>query len=95
MRRAFFASALFLLVAGSASAADQACPALTLNLDAAAPTFMAKTPPPPPPGPCTVSCWADATITCSSQVGDCHHASAKGAEWITCDGATQLCPDLL
>lgn len=93
MRRAFFASALFLLLAGSTSAADPACPAPALSLDATqGAVFMAKPTPPPPPGPCTVSCWLDPTITCSSQVGSCYHASAKGVEWLTCDGVTYICP---
>ncbi len=95
MRKTFFASAFLLLLAGSASAADLACPSPALNFDSAsAPVFMAKPTPPPPSGPCTVSCYLDPTITCTSQVGDCHHPTPKGAEWITCDGVSQICPTL-
>jgi hypothetical protein len=41
-----------------------------------------------------VSCYLDPSISCTSQVGDCHHPSPKGFEWITCDGHTQVCPVL-
>lgn len=95
MRKTLFASAFLLLLAGSASAADLACPSPVLNLDSAsAPVFMAKPTPPPPPGPCTVSCYLDPTITCTSQTGSCQHPNVKGFEWITCDGVSYACPQL-
>lgn len=89
MNRAFFAFALFLLLAGSASAADLTAsnapaPDTAQDLFLPAPTQAAA---------CTVSCWLDPTITCTSQSGNCYHPFIKGLEWITCDGVTKVCPD--
>ena len=93
MRRALFVSSLLLLLACSlawgASAADLKPLEGTYG---AVP--MAKPTPPPPPAPCTISCYLDPTITCTSQTGDCHHPTVKGLEWINCDGVTQVCPSL-
>jgi hypothetical protein len=89
MSRAVFASALFLLLAGSASAADLTASNAPVPDAAQIPVFM---PTPTPAASCTVSCWLDPTITCTSQAGNCYHPFVKGLEWITCDGATQVCP---
>jgi hypothetical protein len=90
MNRAFFAFALFLLLAGSASAADLATSNAPVPDAAQLPVFM---PTPTPAAACTVSCSFDPTITCTSQSGNCHHPFIKGLEWITCDGVTKVCPD--
>ena len=86
MRKALFASAL-LLFAVSASAADLATPA-----PIPAPDLF--TPKPTPAAACTVSCWWDPSISCTSQSGNCHHPFVKGLEWISCDGHSQVCPGL-
>lgn len=91
MRKAIFASALFLLLAGSASAADLAttCNA-QVSGGAQSPEFMPK---PTPAAACTVSCWWAPSITCTSQAGDCRHQDLKGIEIIRCDGVPHVCPN--
>jgi hypothetical protein len=95
MRRAFFASALLLLLACSLAWGASSTDLKPLDGPQGSVPVTKPTPPPPPPPPppaCPVSCWLDPTITCTSQVGDCHHINAKGVEWLTCDGVTYLCP---
>jgi hypothetical protein len=91
MRKAIFASALFLLLAGSASAADLTA---TSNTPISGGTQGALfTPKPTPAAACTVSCWNDPTITCSSQTGSCSTGGFWGVYWITCNGVRHMCPE--
>jgi hypothetical protein len=90
MRKVIFASALFLLLAGSASAADLTTTSSAPVPDAAQELF---TPKPTPAAACTVSCWTDPTITCTSQAGSCSTGGFWGVYWITCDGVRHMCPE--
>lgn len=92
MRKALFASAFLLLLAMSASAADLMTPAASAPAsDIAQGVFMPK---PTPAAACTVSCYFDPSISCTSQSGNCYHPTIKGLEWISCDGHSQVCPGL-
>ncbi|MES1243168.1 MAG: hypothetical protein ABUT39_16265 [Acidobacteriota bacterium] len=95
MTRALFASTLLLLLACGLSWGASAAELKPLDgVQGAVPMAKPTPPPPPPSGPCTISCYLDPTITCTSQVGDCHHPTVKGLEWINCDGHVQVCPGL-
>jgi hypothetical protein len=89
MRKAIFASALFLLLAGSASAADLT----TSNAPAPNAARDLFLPAPTPAAACTVSCWTDPSITCTSQAGSCSTGGFWGVYWITCDGVRHRCPE--
>ena len=88
MRKAIFAAA-FLLLAGSAFAADLTsssapAPDVAQDLFLPAPTQAAA---------CTIACWTDPTITCTSQAGNCSKGGFWGVYWITCDGVRTMCPE--
>lgn len=88
MRKAFFASTLLLLLACSLSWGASVADLKPLDgTQEAVP--MAK----PPSGPCTVTCWNDPTITCTSQTGNCTTGGFWGIWWITCDGTYHYCPE--
>jgi opacity protein-like surface antigen len=92
MKRTLFASALLLLLAGSASAADLTA---TSNAPVSGGAQSVEfTPKPTPAAACTVSCWTDPSITCTSQAGSCSTGGFWGVYWITCDGVRHMCPEL-
>jgi hypothetical protein len=91
IRKAIFASALLLLLAGIASAADlTAIGNAPVSGGNQSVEFMPK---PTPAAACTVSCWTDPSITCTSQAGSCSTGGFWGVYWITCDGVRHMCPE--
>ena len=94
MRRAFFAFGLFLFLACSLSLGASATDLKSLESPRAASVAqpIQLIPSPIPMTSCTVSCWWDPNISCTSQAGLCQHQDLKGTEIIRCDGVPHLCP---
>ena len=81
MRKAFFASALLLVLACSLAWGASTADLKTLDGVQGAVPMAKPTPPPPPPPPppsCPVSCWLDPTITCTSATGGRHANTPQG-----------------
>jgi hypothetical protein len=91
MRKTFLLIALLLTLAGSASAADLTTAASPAP--APAPAQDLFLPAPNQTAACTVSCFTDPNITCSSQSGNCSRGGFWGVYWITCDGVRTMCPE--
>jgi hypothetical protein len=99
MRKIFVFTALLLTMAtGLTWSAPVPAPSADLTSQAPVLTpdgtqgamFMPK---PTPAAACTVSCWTDPTITCTSQTGNCSTGGFWGVYWITCDGVRRMCPE--
>ncbi len=93
MRKALFTSALLLVLACGLSWGASAAELKPLDSTQGA-TSTELMPSPVSRTACTVTCWFDPSISCTSQAGDCRHQDLKGTEIIKCDGVVHLCPGI-